>query len=133
MTAGFFSALDVPILNGREFTDAEGRSRSPVAIVNRTMAKRFWPDESAVGRAFRWTESEGEIWFTVVGVSEDILTWDLSYRPLPAAYLPYAYVPVCDPTMLVRASGDAAALASPARAAVPAADPCGRMGQRRCR
>ena len=123
VTSGFFSALDVPILNGRGFTDAEGRSRSPVAIVNRTMAKRFWPNENAVGRAFRWTSSEGEIWFTVVGVSEDILTWDLSNRPLPAAYLPYAYVPARDPTMLVRASGDPAALASPARAAVQAADP----------
>jgi putative ABC transport system permease protein len=123
VTSGFFSALGVPILHGREFTVVEGRSRSAVAIVNRSLAQRFWPNEDAVGRAFRWASNDGDIWFTIVGVSEDILTWDLSNRTLPAAYVPYGYVPVRDPTLLVRANGDPAALAAPARQALQAAEP----------
>ena len=77
ITADFFAALDVPLLQGRRFTDAEGRSRAPVAIVNKTMARRFWPDGNAVGRSFRRLVDGRESSFIVVGVSEDILTWDL--------------------------------------------------------
>jgi hypothetical protein len=45
-------------------------------------------------------------WFTMVGVSDDILTWDVSNRPQPTAYVPYAHVPVGEPGLFIRASGD---------------------------
>ena len=55
ITPHFFRVLEVPLLEGRTFTDVEGRSRSPVAIVNRTMAQRFWSGGSAIGRRFKQT------------------------------------------------------------------------------
>ena len=93
VTADFFTALNVAVREGRSFTDAEGRSRAAVAVVNKTMAGRFWPNESAIGHRFRNVTGKGGDWFTVVGVSDDILTLDLSDCPLPAVYVPFARAP----------------------------------------
>jgi putative ABC transport system permease protein len=123
VTAEFFRVLNVAIAKGRMFTDAEGRARSAVAVVNRTLAERLWPGEEAIGRRFAWSAPAAEVGFTVVGVSDDILTWDLSNRPVATAYVPYAFVPVSEPTLFLRTSGDPMRLARPARAAVLAADP----------
>ena len=123
ITPHFFRVLEVPLLEGRTFTDVEGRSRSPVAIVNRTLAQRFWSGGSAIGRRFKQTTGTNEVWFTVVGVTEDILSWDISDRPLPTAYLPYPHEAASDPRLLMRATGDPALLAQPARAAIRDLDP----------
>jgi predicted permease len=122
VTAAFFDVLDVPIQQGRAFTDTEGRSLSAVAIVNHALDERFWPGESAVGRRFRRAGDTGATWFTVVGVSNDILSWDVSNRPLPTAYLPYAYLPAREPRVLLRTSGEPSRLATTIRATVHAAD-----------
>jgi predicted permease len=122
VTSNFFGVLNVPILRGRTFSDVEDRSRSAVAVVNETMARRLWPDGNAIGRRFRKAD-KGDVWFTVVGVSEDILTWDLSNRPLPSAYVPYANAPAREPGLFIRASGDPSLVARPARAAIRALEP----------
>jgi putative ABC transport system permease protein len=118
VTGEFFQVLGVPIRLGRSFTDAEGRSPSPVAVVNNTMARRLWPDQNPVGRRFRRVADEDGRWFTVVGVSDDILTWDLSDRPQPTAYLPYAHVAVREPRLLIRADGEPSRLAPSIRTAI---------------
>lgn len=122
VTSAFFDVLDVPIRQGRAFTDIEARSRSAVAIVNHALAERFWPGGSAVGRRFRSAGDEGATWFTVVGVSDDILSWDVSNRPLPTAYLPYMHMPAAEPRLLLRTSGDPSRLAPTIRSMVHGAD-----------
>jgi putative ABC transport system permease protein len=123
VTSDFFGVLDVAILQGRPFTDAEGRSRSAVAVVNKTMARSLWPGADAVGRRFGRSTGTGTIWFTIVGVSDDILNWDLSDRPIPTAYVPHVYVPVREPALFIRTAGDPTLVARPARAAIFAAEP----------
>jgi predicted lysophospholipase L1 biosynthesis ABC-type transport system permease subunit len=86
------------------------------------MARRLWPAENAVGRRFRPAGGDAA-WFTVVGVSADILTWDVSNRPLPAAYLPYSHVPVREPGLFLRTSGTPDLVAPAVRAAVHDVDP----------
>ena len=71
VTPHFNATMGLAILEGRDFTDAEGWSRSPVAIINHTMRTRFWPDRSAIGQRFR-LEGEKEDWYTVIGVTPDI-------------------------------------------------------------
>jgi predicted permease len=121
VTAQFFDVLGVPVVRGRALTDAESRSTSPVAVINRRMAERLWPGESAVGRRFKPVARD--VWFTVVGVAENILNWDLSDRPLPTAYVPYPHVADRDPRLLVRTAGDPAAAAPALRAAIYEASP----------
>jgi putative ABC transport system permease protein len=123
VTSDFFSALDVPIVQGRMFTDVESRSRSAVAVVNKTMARRLWPGENPIGRRFVQAAHKDAGWFTIVGVSDDILAWDVSDRPQPTAYVPYAHVPVGEPGLFIRTSSDPSLLLSSVRATIHAMDP----------
>ena len=56
ISPGFFAALGVPILQGRDFNDLDGENSEPVAIVSQTLAERMWPGENAVGRHVYWTD-----------------------------------------------------------------------------
>ena len=122
VTSRFFETLNVPLVHGRSFTDGEARTRSAVAIVNRRMADRLWPNQDSLGKRFRLAADATGVWFTVIGISRDISNWDLSNRPMPSAYVPYAHVAAVDPRVMIRATGDPALTAGPARAAIRAAD-----------
>jgi predicted permease len=68
-----FAALGVPITAGRDFTDADTKDAPGVAIVNESMAKKFWPNENVVGRRMKLGRiGGGEPWMTVVGVARDV-------------------------------------------------------------
>ncbi len=72
---GYFRALGVKILEGRDFTSEDSDQRLPVAIVNAAFAKKHFPGESAPGRRFRTVASNGTLfgpWRTIVGVSTDL-------------------------------------------------------------
>ena len=99
----------------------ETRSQAPVAVINSRMAQRLWPDENSIGQRFRPLSSQ--TWFTVVGVSESILNWDISDRPQPTAYVPIGHVPESEPRIFLRAAGDPLLAAQPARAAIHEASP----------
>ena len=93
-------------------------------IINRTMAKRFWPNESPIDRRVRTTagfDSGG--WFRIVGVVEDVRHVSLSRDPVTEMYRPIAQTAMPNFTLVVRTDRDPAALAPSARAAVQAIDP----------
>ena len=56
ISPGFFAALGVPILQGRDFNDLDDNNSEPVAVVSQTLAERMWPGENAVGRHVNWTD-----------------------------------------------------------------------------
>ena len=60
----YFATLRIPLLEGRDFTDQDDQKSAPVAIINETMAKRFWHGQSPIGRTF----AAGGKTRTVVGV-----------------------------------------------------------------
>jgi putative ABC transport system permease protein len=68
VSPGYLETLGIPMLAGREFDDGDVDDVSPVAIVNRSMAERYWPGGGAVGGRIRMREE----WATVVGVAEDV-------------------------------------------------------------
>jgi predicted permease len=128
VTPHFFRTLGVAPVEGRDFTDAEGWTRADAAIVNRTMAERFWPDRRAVGGRFRIVGSGAgtEPWYTVVGVVEDVKQDDVNPddEPFAAAYRSYMYQQSLNTGLTIRvASGDPAAITSAARQAIRASDP----------
>jgi putative ABC transport system permease protein len=88
-TAGYFSAMGIPILAGREITPEENRSAARVVVVGRSTAELFWPGENAVGQGIQTGRrpSPGQ-WLTVVGVVEDVVRSDITESRGPMVYLP---------------------------------------------
>jgi putative ABC transport system permease protein len=56
ISPGFFAALGVPVVQGRDFNDLDDKNHEPVAVVSQTLAQRMWPGESAVGHQVYWTD-----------------------------------------------------------------------------
>ncbi|SPE31030.1 putative Permease [Candidatus Sulfopaludibacter sp. SbA3] len=82
----YFETLRIPIVHGRAFTDADTEATTKVAIVNQTMAARFWPNEEPIGKRFR-IEADGP-WWQVVGVAHDSKYVVVFESPLSYFYLP---------------------------------------------
>jgi len=129
VTPHFYRALGVKMSEGRDFTDAEGWSRTPVVIVNDTMAKRFWKDGGAVGARFRLTDAligdDQATWYTVIGVAPDIQQnqIDPEDRPMSAAYVPYIYQQTLNTGLTIRVSGAPATFTAAVRSEIRSADP----------
>ena len=118
--------IGVSLVAGRDMTDAEGSTRTPVAIVNQAMAGRLWPDTDPIGRRFRMAEREGLEWFTVVGVIADFRhRQGNSDEPQgPAAYIPYPFDAALNTGLTVRMAAGAPASITPAvREQLRLADP----------
>ncbi len=121
VSPGYFHTLGVPIVRGRVFTEAEIHAGSPVAVVSREMARRFWGADDPVGRRLRVGPPSAP-WTTVVGVAEDVHHESLEARPKPQMYRPFDLAPRSSGFFTVRAKGDPAALIGATRKAVLAVD-----------
>ena len=87
VTPGFFQAMNIPLLRGRDFADADAPAAAPlVVIVSQTTAKRFWGDADPLGRTLH-RQSDLARQYTVVGVVGDVRQAALS-RESPAIYYP---------------------------------------------
>jgi predicted permease len=122
----YFAAIGIPLVEGRMFDDRDGASAPRVTIVNRTMARRLWPGESAIGKRLR-TDMEGKRapWLTVVGVVGDTRHWGHASDPAPEHYVPYAQMSAMawGVTLVVRASVPLDGVIPAIRARMHALDP----------
>ena len=117
-------AVGVSLLRGRDITDAEETTRTPVALVNQTMAKQLWADGDPIGRRFRLTGPDRPEWFTVVGVIADFRHFqgDNVEAVFPSAYVPYSFDPALNTGLTIRTAGDPARLVSAVREQIRLAD-----------
>ena len=116
---GFFQALGIRVLRGREFGEADMSGR-PVCVVNETLARRFWPGQEPLGQMMRIREAK-VVDYEVVGVARDT-----AYERGENDYTPFLYLPMAKGgflTMMVRTSGKAGTLAETVRRTVGAVDP----------
>lgn len=112
VSPGYFTALGIPVLEGRDFGPEEGVGTEPVVVVSRAFAQRVWPGEDVLGRRVlvRMPRIEEE-WRTIVGVVEDVKNQVITETAAPFVYLPLwqAYRPSA--TVVLRAGGGMAAVA----------------------
>jgi predicted permease len=88
---GYFATVGLPILNGREFTEADREGSIPVAIVNKAMADRRWPGEHPVGRRIHLPgPSQVAAPITIVGVAADARQGDWTSAPNDEVYVAFA-------------------------------------------
>ncbi|HYO91379.1 MAG TPA: ABC transporter permease, partial [Pyrinomonadaceae bacterium] len=100
----YFRAMGIQLREGRSFSAADNADAQPVAVVNETTARNFWPNESAIGKRVR-TDPESP-WRTVIGVVGDVRHYNLETAPNMQLYLPYQQVPSQMMTLVVRTAND---------------------------
>jgi putative ABC transport system permease protein len=125
VTPHLYRTMGLSILKGRDFLDAEGAGRPPVAVINETTAEKLWPGADAIGRRFRLVETEPAEWLTVVGVAPDIRMFDRDNEkpPIAAAYVPYRFAGFENIGLTIRAANNnPAALAAAVRTEIRASD-----------
>jgi predicted permease len=118
----FFATLAIPILAGRGFLASDRAAAMPVAIVNETLARHYWPDREAVGRRFR-LPAISDVWIEVVGVARTTQYWYPGEPPQDAVYFPYRQRPSGAMVLLAGSPGDAGLLLDPIREVVRSLDP----------
>ena len=124
VSTGYLSTMNIPIVEGRGFLATDDARGEPVALVNRAMAKRFWPNESPIDRRIRTAAGfDSASWFRIVGVVEDVHHVSLSRDPVTEMYRPIAQTATSNVTFVVRTDREPTSLAAQARAAVQALDP----------
>ena len=121
VTPGYFSTMGVQLIAGRPFSAADKEGAPLVVIVNDTMARRYWPGESALGK--RVTFSGTPEWREIIGVVRDVRHWGLDQPVNPELYLPQAQFPSSFLTFTLATTADPAALASAVRDELRAIDP----------
>ena len=102
VSSRFFEVVKTPVASGRPFTDADDATRTPVAIVNESLAARLWPNGDALGRRL-WLESQVSTTpCVVVGVARDSKYLSLADERQGHVYLPFAQHPRRGMALLVR-------------------------------
>jgi predicted permease len=118
----FCHTLGIPILRGRDITDADSRSAPKVVLVNETFSKRFFPKEDALGHLVG--ENKPENRFTIVGVIGDSKYKRVDEKPKPTLYFPYAqHASISNMQVELRTRGNPEALIPSVRAVLHNLDP----------
>jgi putative ABC transport system permease protein len=125
ITPGLFEAMGIPLLRGRTFMDQDRAGAQPVVIVSDRMARRFWPNQDAIGRRVRIARP-GTPWLTVVGIVGDVSDSHDPDVPLETWYLPLDQAAATPATerfyLMVRGGGDALALVAAVQTAIARVD-----------
>ena len=98
VTEGFFAVLGIPIVAGREFLRTDDENAPPVAIINETMAAKFWPGKDAVGQRLKVKDK----WMQVVGVAKNSNYRNKLETPIPFFYIPLGQNPSIQCGLLIR-------------------------------
>ena len=88
ISTGYLQTVGIPVHKGRDFTVDDRPNNPPVAIINETMAHRYWPGSNPLGRTIRLKEDQR--WMAVVGVVPDIKHMGLKNDEGSVVYIPYA-------------------------------------------
>jgi putative ABC transport system permease protein len=125
VTPGYFSAMGIPMLKGRPIADADAENRPLVAVINATLARRFFSDADPIRKRIRMGSGPESPWLTIVGVCGDTVDSHLADEKFPQVYSPYAQAvqgAASDMVVAVRTGSDPSALAAAVREQVRALD-----------
>jgi putative ABC transport system permease protein len=123
VSPSYIDALSIPLLRGRNFTDADTDTAPQVALINATMARRFWPNEDATGKRFHWGHpGSKEPWIEIIGVVGDTKLYGLANPSRLELYMPLQQSRSSDMFLVLRSAIDPASLTPAVRDAVASID-----------
>jgi putative ABC transport system permease protein len=121
-----FTALGIPLVAGRTFTDGDAEKAAGVVVVNQSFARKYWPGENPIGKRITFDRRAAvkEVdWSTVVGLVGDTRPRALDVEPQPTVYFSYQQFSLPYMSVLVRGTSDTASAARAIRSAARAIDP----------
>jgi putative ABC transport system permease protein len=121
ISASYFHALEIPLLEGRFFNEDDRDGAGRVAIINQTLARILFPNLDPLGRRIRFGDKDA--WVTVVGVVADIRHRGLDDKIWPELFQPYEHVPSGWMSVVIKTSTDPAGLIPAVRKTVARIDP----------
>ena len=124
-TPGYFSAMGIPLLGGRFFTEADKKDAPRALIINHAMAERYWPHEDVIGKriSFEDVPKKDSDWMTVVGVVGDVKDQPNSPGAEPAFWWSEFQASEPDMSIAIRTASDPRQVADGLRDAVHRLDP----------
>jgi len=130
--SNYFRTMGIPLLKGRDIGSADQDQAPPVALINETLAQRYWPLEDPIGKHFRfrsrtprrgpWVPRLQISWITIIGVVADATEWEVGEKQIGMMYLPYLQNPSPLMAMAIRTSVEPTTLISATRNAVELVD-----------
>jgi putative ABC transport system permease protein len=123
-TADYLKTIGAELVEGRLPDERDGRDAPKIVVINQTLAKLHWPNESPVGRRVNFGAPTAP-WRTVIGVVKDVRERGYALEMKPGAYVPYAQVLTAwlPQSLVVRTKGDPAAIAPAVRRVIAEVDP----------
>jgi putative ABC transport system permease protein len=123
ITPNYFQTMGIPLIEGRDFTDADSAGALRVTIVDERLAREYWPGTSALGKRIRFGPPESnEPWHTIVGVVGTVRHQRLDRDTRESIYVSYLQIPDRDMTITMRTRGNPLGLVGAVREQVQALD-----------
>ncbi len=104
VSGGYFELLGIPLISGRYLTDSDDENAALVAVLNKSMAEKYWPGQSPLNK--RISPDGGATWFSIVGVAGDVKGAALDRPVADEFYVSYAQLPSASLNVLIKTKAD---------------------------
>ena len=122
-TSSYFRAMGIPVIRGRTFNNGDREDAPRVVMINEALAKRFWPNEDAIGKRLGFKSSDPQVWHEIIGIVGNVKHRRLDVAPKPELYFPYSQYPGTFMTLVVRTTSEPINAIAAIRNQVLALDP----------
>ena len=125
VSPNYFHVLNIPVLQGRPFTDRDNEQAPTVLLVNQSIAEKYFPGENVVGKRINFGRTDSNqqpIWREIVGVVADVKNMELKEQPEPEIYFSSLQSPFEAMSIVIRSSVEPGSLAGAVRGAVAEVD-----------
>lgn len=119
----YFETMQIAMRRGRSFADGDDLNSAPVAIINASLAKRYWPDQDPIGQRLRPEGEASPRWYRIIGVVADAKQRGLGTEPRPTIYRTYYQSMARYTFVLVRTRPDPLSMAAAVRNTIASVDP----------
>jgi len=108
ISVGYFQTMQIPLISGRDFTNHDDRKSTQVAIINQTLARKYFPNENPIGRMIKpgVSDSGPDRMREIVGIVGDVKHHNLWESSDPETYVPYQQAAIGQMSLVVRTQGD---------------------------
>jgi len=124
ITPNYFGVLNIALRGGRLLTEADGAETTPVAVISKSLARRYFPNENPLGKHIKVGKTDSDRpWMTVVGIVNDVHYMWIVKENFPTIYRSFRQAPPYFTSIMLRTPGHPLQFISIARAQISAADP----------